>query len=64
MGHCLSNCNTALHDHAVYTVHFYSKNVSHFEGGKEAESEEKQKENLLFLYFFAFFFLVNYNSCV
>ena len=64
MGLSLSNCNTTLHDHAVYTAHFYSKNVSYFEGGKEAESEEKQKENLLFLYFFVFLFLVNYNSCV
>jgi len=53
-----------MHDHTVYSVHFYSKNVSHFDGGKAAESEEKQKENLLFLYFFAFLFLVNYNSCV
>jgi hypothetical protein len=38
--------------------------MSHFEGGKEAEEEGKQKENLMFLYFFAFLFLVNYNSCV
>jgi hypothetical protein len=63
MDHYLSNCNTTLNDHAAYGVHFYSKNVSHFDGGKEAESEEKQKENLLFLCFFAFLFLVNYNSC-
>jgi hypothetical protein len=48
MGHCLSNCGTTVRDHAVYTFHFYSKNMSHFEGEKQAESEEKQKKTSYF----------------
>jgi hypothetical protein len=48
----LSNCTATLHDHAVYTAHLYSNNISRFEGEKEPEAEGKQNDILIFNIFF------------